>query len=579
MVRAMRWWATVAVLWLCGSASGLAQSQDWLILPVTEGKRTEWMRPTVDALDREFRKQGVGVWTPRRAAATFEARGSAPPAEVSDREVEAWAERSQKALRKLVHAQTAVALAELEDAQAFSRAALETLNRDPGRARTVLDTCLYLVRARIDSGDRQAASAQAKECVRIVPSTEPSPRMHPPEVMALYESAKELGSEHVSTLHVESQPPKCPLRVNGVLVGKTPLDLSNLYPGEYRVQLECEPHRPGRVHKVKVLTSDGNVFIFDGFDHAVQSEPVLHLRYDQPPVIQQLVIDARQIARALPASAVVVASSTGDQTLELRVVTMTQLEPALARIATTGTGPSTDVVANAVATLLKGQCTDFTGAKPTPLDCLTGEPPERASTDTSPFEKKKRDRRQRPPRGQFVSGLSLASLGTASILTSYGLLSARRPAGSDWIDAPNDLDSQNKWLRLGTGLIATSSAGAGLLVASMPLALPYRPKTPWWGWLSGGLGLGAAAGAIASAVTADPKPSQSCKINGPDPTACVERGRDTDRAIILGMTAAPLLTMPLVYLLRRGEKKAGAHLEPLIVAGRGQGTVGLRGVF
>lgn len=568
----------MAALWASGLPSAFAQSQDWLVLPATLGDETKWMKPTVDDLGRELRKQGVGVWTPGRAALAFEVRGSAPPAEVSEREAARWVERSQDALLKLVQAQTAAALKELERAQAFSRRSLETLNRDPKRGRTVLDTCLYLARAKMESGDRAAASAQAQECVQMAPATEPSPRMHPPEVLALYESAKKPDPQHAGTLRVESQPPKCSIRINGVLMGKTPFELPNLYPGEYRIQLECDSKAPGRVHRVEVPAGGASLFIFDTFDHAVRSEPFLYLRYEEPPVMDQLAIDARQIARALPASAVVVVSRIDPHVLELRLVTLRQIEPTLARIELTDDAPSSEAVRAAVSTLLRGQCTDLTGQTPVPVDCVTGEPTAKTSAPITHPEMGKRDRHELP-HGRFVAGVTLASVGTASMLTGYGLFIARRSAGSDWLHAPSELAPQDKWLRLGTGVIATSAAGAGLLVTAMPLVLPYRAKTPWWAWLSGGLGLGAAAGAIVSAVTADPKPPQSCKVSGPDPTACVERGRDVDRALVLGMTAAPLLVMPLVYLLRRGDRRIGHKLEPVLAIGRGRGRVGIRGVF
>ncbi|MGD8316093.1 MAG: PEGA domain-containing protein [Myxococcales bacterium] len=574
----MRWWMTVTALWSCGLSGAFAQSQDWLVLPATLGDETKWMKPTVDDLGRELRKQGVGVWTPGRAIAAFEARGSAPPVEVSEREVAGWVERSQDALLKLVQAQTGAALAELETAQAFSRRALETLNRDPKHARTVLDTCLYLVRAKMESKDRSAASAQARECVRMVPATKPSRQMHPPEVLALYESASEPGPRHRGELRVESQPPKCPIRVNGVLMGKTPFELSNLVPGEYRIQLECDPEARGRVHRVEVPAGGVSLFIFDSFDRAVRSEPVLHLRYEEQPVIDQLAIDARQVARALPASAIVVVSRMDAHIFNLRLITLTQIEPRLTRVMLTGDAPSSESVQAAISALLRGECIDLTGEKPVPLDCVTGQPREQNSATVSTFERVKRER-HKPPHGRFVSGLTLASVGTASMLTGYGLFIARRSAGTDWLDAPSELAPQDKWLRLGTGVIATSAAGAGLLVTAMPLVLPHRAKTPWWAWLSGGLGLAATAGAVVSAATADLKPPQSCKVSGPDPTACVERGRDTDRAIVLGMTAAPLLAMPLVYLLRRSDKRIGHELEPVLAVGRGRGEVGIRGVF
>ena len=138
---------------------------------------------------------------------------------------------------------------------------------------------------------------------------------------------------------------------------------------------------------------------------------------------------------------------------------------------------------------------------------------------------------------------------------------------------------QAKWLDLETPVIVTASVGGGLLVAAMPMVLPVHSKTPWWAWLNGGLGVAAAVGSIVSAATAAPKPAESCEFNGQDPTACVNRKRDTDRAILLGATAAPLLTMPLVYLLRRGDKKRKAEVQPRVLVSRQGGTVGVTGSF
>jgi len=513
---------------------------------------------------------------PDRAVLVFKARGFRPAAEVSESEIAAWAARSEGALRLLALGEHAAALAELRDVQAFSRHALETLNRDPAGAQVVLDTCLYLLRALIETGDEPGATAQAQRCVHMVPSGEPSYRMHPPMVLDRYEAARAPGPGHTSALLVESQPSQCPLRVNGVLLGETPLEVPDLYPGEYRVQVECQPGAPGRVHTVEVPRGNTSLFVFDYLDRAVRFDPVLHLQYDEPTDTQQLVRDGRYVARTLPASAVVVGSIDRNQRLLLRVVTMTLVDPILVRIPITAAGPNPSVVAKAVTAVLKGECVDFTESEPVPIDCSTGALTKPVA---SPVTSKAPRTRRRPPRAQFISGVALASVGTASMVSGYSLVISRRSAGDDWINDPNSIDPQNKWLRLGTGVIATSSAGAGLLVAAMPLVLPYRGKTPWWAWLSGGLGLAATAGAIASVVTADAKPPQSCSISGPDPTPCVDRYRDTDRALVLGMTAAPLLTMPLVYLLRRSNKGLSSDLQPVLVAGRGRGVLGVRGVF
>jgi hypothetical protein len=243
----------------------------------------------------------------------------------------------------------------------------------------------------------------------------------------------------------------------------------------------------------------------------------------------------------------------------------------------TAEGPLPSAVPQAVGALLAGRCVGFEADARVRIDCTTGEP--LSTADAQAVTTRPARSPVRPPRGQYISGVTLASTGTASLLAAYGLIIARRSAGENWLSTPNDLDAQGKWLNLGTGLLVTGASGAGLLVAGMPLALPYRAKTPWWAWLSGGLGLAATAGAIASIVTADPEPPQSCSVSGPDPRPCVARHRDTDRAFILGMTAAPLLTMPLVYLLRSDDKKLRADLAPTLAASRSGGLIGVGGSF
>jgi len=316
-----------------------------------------------------------------------------------------------------------------------------------------------------------------------------------------------------------------------------------------------------------------NLFVIDRFDQAVRTTPVLHLRYESLPDERQRPRDAREFAAALPAAAVVLASVSASDTLELRLVRGTREDLALARLSNTESGPDPANVVEAAAALLAGECTDFTGAEPISLDCATGLAQGRAK----PADRKDRDAPVRPPRGQFVSGLALASVGTALLVTGYGLLIVRRGAGDDWVADPGSLDAHGKWLNLDTGLIVTGSAGSALLVTAMPLVLPYKRKTPWWAWLSGGFGVAAAASSIAVAVIADPKPPQSCNVNDLQPEPCVDRGRKTDLAIMLGATAAPLLTMPLVYLLRKDDKKLAADLSPSIYVNRSGGALGSRG--
>lgn len=562
-------------LWLCGLPSAFAQPEDWFVLPTTTNDDVAWMQPTVAKVGRELRKQGIGVWSSAQAVKRFEQRGSVLPSVVTDLAIEEWTARSQAAVRQLAHGEYASALSLLEEAQGRSDAISAELNRDPKRARTVLDTCLYMVRALLVTGDEEQARTQAEQCVRMVPGTEPTGYMHPPIVAKVYEQASQPGPAHTGSLLVESEPSDCELRVNGVLVGNTPFEMTDLYPGEYHAQVECSPDAPSRVHRVNVSRGRTNLFVVDRFDQAVRTTPVLHLRYESSPDERQRPRDARAFATVLPATAVVLASVSASDTLELRLIRGTREDLALARVTNTASGPDTGDVAEATATLLAGECKDFTRAEPVTVDCATGLAPGRVK----PADRKVREAPVRPPRDQFVSGLALASVGTASLVTGYGLLIARRGAGDDWIADPGSLDAHGKWLNLGTGLIVTGSTGSALLVTAMPLVLPYQRKTPWWAWLSGGLGVAAGAASIAVAVTADPKPPQSCNVNNLQPEPCVNRGRKTDLAIMLGATAAPLLTMPLVYLFRKDAKRLAADLSPSIYVNHSGGALGIRGVF
>lgn len=569
IVRGMRSWATFMAVWLCGLPGALAQSEDWLVLPVGVDDETAWIAPTASSVGRALRKQGVGVWSPAGAVARLDEIGPRPPRAISDDEYAAWQQRTSEAVLLLAGGKYEDALPGLDDAHAFSRSALETLNRDPVRAQTVLDTCLFLVRALAGIGEDREASRQAQQCASLSPNVEPGTFKHPPNVTELFQQAKDDPRARRGTLLVESDPPGCTLYVNGERAGKTPAQVGDLFPGEYRVQVECHTDEPAPVHVVNLGAGLQTIFVFDGFDRAVRLQPTLHLRYVSSPEDQTLTRHTRELARVLSAASVVLASKRDPGVVELELIERAQLTPARVRIAITEKAPESLDHERAVATLLAGGCGDFTGDDPVTIDCATGEAVVEAV----------KERPTRPPRAQFVAGLALGSVGAASLLTGYGLLGARKGAGDDWLSNPQDREQQATWARMGTGIVATGAAGSALLVSAMPLVLPYRKKPPWWGWLTGGLGLGVGAAAVALAVTAPAKRPESCGVSGPDPSACVDRERRTDLALLLGVTAAPLVTIPLVYLFRKSDKQFGTRFDPRISVTRAGAAFGLHGAF
>ena len=577
IVRIMRFVAALSILWIGYTPTALAQSSDWAVVPVSMTDEISWMHPTADRLGAALMKEGVRVMPPEQAATLFERRGSAPSTKVTDSDIQEWVTRSREAIRHLARGDYATALQELKEAEVLSRKAADELNREQNRAQNVLDTCLYMVRALLETGNRSRAKAQVQECVRIVPRGKPNPHMHPPSVSELYREASAPGLDQMGSLLVNSEPTGCPVRINGVLFGETPFEMPDLYPGDYQVQVECNGGQRGRVHPVTIQAGKAEVFVDFLFDRAVQTEPILRLSYADVSNARRQVSDAQQIAKVLGAGAVVLASVPTMDMMELRVVSGTQQRPGLVRIPTTPSGPTDAVASAAAAALAKGECKDLTGPNPVEIDCKTAraEAPKKTKEKDAPSGWPA----DRPPRGQWISGLTLASLGTVSLITGYGLFAVR-----SGIDAPISTTSeQEKWVNLHYYTAVLSATGAGLLVAAMPMVLPYRSKTPWWAWMSGGIGVGLLAASVAVAATAEGSTEQRAGgtecFSQTTSELCTKRGKQVDMSILFGMTSAPLLTMPLVYLLRKEDKKRAVRLNPDVSAGRNGGYLRITGTF
>jgi len=168
------------------------------------------------------------------------------------------------------------------------------------------------------------------------------------------------------------------------------------------------------------------------------------------------------------------------------------------------------------------------------------------------------------------------------LLTGYVLLAPRATVSESWVNSvvggTPDTAKQQQWLDLGVTIVIVSTVGATALVAAMPLVLPKRDKPPWWAWLSGGLGVGLAAFSIAYGATAGSEPSSGC--SDPDLTTanavtCVRRSEHVSLAVLTGVTAAPALTVPLVYLFRRKDET----IQPHVSVSRVVSVIGVRGRF
>jgi hypothetical protein len=571
--------ATVLIgLCLASTAEGQAGAP-WLVLPSTASTNATWAEPAAKAFRRELYDRGIDVWALDRASARFEKNGSAAPAQLSDSALEDWEAQSHEALVILARGQYAEALDQLDEAQRLSRSAPEALNRDPKRAEKVLGTCLYVVRGLLATGSILLAEQLAQECRQLVLQGTPSPAMHPPNVLETLGRVDAGRAEQKGALYVESRPSGCSVRVNGLQVGETPVDVGQLYPGRYRVQVECAEGEAGRVHTADVGFAQTDVFVDARFDSVVRTKPLLSLRYpDTGEGAQHQLGDAERITAIVPAGALILMDEAAPGVLKVQLLRGVPLgSQALVLVRAGPRGPRAVDAAVATAALINGDCKDFTEKEPQTIPCSDSvdfRASQLGAVDDLPDD--------RTPRGRRISGLALAGVGSAALLTGYVLLAPRASVAESWVDSVvagmTDTAKQQQWLNLGWTIAITSAVGATALVAAMPLALPKRDKPPWWAWLSGGLGLGLAAFSVAYGSTAGSEPSAGCSeadLSSADAVTCVRRGEHVSLAVLTGVTAAPALTVPLVYLFRRKSET----IQPHVSVSRRVSAIGIRGRF
>lgn len=580
----MRGLLLVAVLSSCSFPPAIAHAEGpWLIIPELSSEDDGWVKPTATKVRSELQELRVDVWSLDIAATRFEAEGSAPAAEVTKGDIERWAERSTAALRSLAEGDYETAIEQLSRAQELSLAATEELNREREGSRRVLDTCLYMVRALLETGSESRAEGMIQECRKLVPRGDPSTLMHPPAVIEMLERVDTSRSEQTGLIRVNSEPSGCSVRINGVVLGSTPFESQDLFPGRYRVQVECDQQR-GRVHIADVIAGPTEMFVDLRFDGAIETDPLLYLRYPSSEEQQEHgVADAQKVIGTVPAGAVLLMSAPAPDLLELSLYRGVPLSiSSVTRIPSGPGGPSRGNIALGVRALVEGRCTDFTGTVPSELRCgREAEVVEEIADGPAPPDRNSRRR--------AIAGWSLIGVGGASLVAGYVLMGPRSSVASSWvagIDASgmSDPATQQKWTSMGTAIVATSSVGAASLVAAMPLVLPREPKVPWWAWLSGGLGVGAlvTSAVIGSTVSDQGDPGTSCtspSINGVDARICVRRAQRTDWAVLLGVTAAPLLTIPLTYLFRPKQENGRQHVQPQVEVHRAGGTLSFRGRF
>ncbi|MBX3252024.1 MAG: PEGA domain-containing protein [Myxococcales bacterium] len=498
----------------------------WVVAETPDAEATA---PLLERTERALRDAGLTVVANERAREAFEATLSRPPQELSQRQIDEWAARSTSAVRNLARADYDAARVDLEQTQRLAVSAVEELNREATRARQVLDNCLFFVRAFVETEDFDRAETQTRECRMLVPRIEPSTFRHTPEVRdVLARVDGEIARGPRGSLRVESAPPGCAVRLNGMPSGSTPFVLDDVAPGSYRVQVECGADERGRVHPVEVRGGETTSVTIDAaFDQAFLSRPYVHLRAGGRNLDH-----ARRLARIMNVTVVVLEparpfdGAVSDDASDWR-----------ARVVRPGEASEPLTLGPALVASLRGA--------PAPVETLRDEGP----------------RPQRRRAWQLGVGFGAAALGVGAYVGGALMHSARGVRGDQYLAAavtdPDFGDRQTRWRELGAPTHLLAFGGGVLLSTGLAFVLPERDGVPWWAWVSGGLGLVTAGVAVALV------PGMSeCENVAVDREACVERGQAGQRVSFLASAALPLLTVPLTYLFGRGRVDVAASASP-----------------
>lgn len=584
-------WSALALAWSALAEPAAAQPDGdgrWLVLPsvvATHGDPKHPARAAARALTEELRGHGTRAFRTEDAKSLYEQHGSTPPMTASAADIDELAKDAQRALYHVASGLPQRAKKDVERALERARRALESLNRETRAAQHLLDACLYLVRAHLQHGARAEARSQALECRRLVPDIAPEPTVHPPDVIGvLAEAQAQLRSHEPAALRIESEPTGCAAYVNGRNLGPTPKELSQLSPGEYRLQVECEPGVMGRVHRISLVSSRVIVKVDTRYDRAIETLFDLSLHYaSREQEKKHAGRDGVETARIVGATDVVVITVDSTPSAARAQVKLDRYRVAdgvhLAE-ASLHVDPATGAIRGEQLERARKDLLSHAGARvaaapapwpaePPALDSapdLEAEPEPKPET---PEPVPQRHAEATPPRGEAYEEPVPHGEGPGALsIVGYALGGLGLAAhAASWISYAGLLDAQSAYvaalhanampaLRTGAELTALRDidaaddapviwgiTGAALSTVALPMWLPETDGIAWWGWASGGVGLALAiTGAVVQAN------ASSCVLDRYQ--RCAETALATDLGTMLLLQSAPFLAVPVVQGIR-----------------------------
>jgi hypothetical protein len=166
---------------------------------------------------------------------------------------------------------------------------------------------LHLAYAYLRADQKENAHALVGELLRSFPDREISLARHGPELARFIRSVRQAMQKGTrGALHVSTDPRGCVVFVNERYAGVSPVHLTSLAPGRYRIYTQ-RGERHGRIHRVEVKAGVDHIVKIDfNLDSVLQTTPFVGLRYPNDAAMRaREARDGAAVGRALGVETVV----------------------------------------------------------------------------------------------------------------------------------------------------------------------------------------------------------------------------------------------------------------------------------
>ena len=537
--------------WLCLlSATAAAQTERWVAVALEVNGKTPSLTALPSLQDTLAGHGKVKLLQPVEAATRYRAVVSALPKAV-DRQTE-------RALRRALSGALAhAAVHDWAGARRFEDRlrALEPSQQDDffvgtGLAADAFALCTMNARPHMDAGDEAQAIDHLRDCVTDYPTVDLDKQSLAQDTLELMKKAQhQLAMAGQASLEIDLVGDEsCDVYVNGMPWRTKPGADAGFPVVAVRVQLRCESF--GRVHQVQLRPGVNKIRIDPRFERALVSQVYLGLRYATEAEVRRFRdLDARSIAQALEADAVLLLEATAGGDTVLRLVLPGPETPVVASVLILGPDPAQAEVAAAADQLLrryqasKARVTSHALRPASDVERDTGLAVTPSATDSGFVADSSMG-----VDALDIAGISVGVLGLAGIVTSWSYYDLRRQYRN--VVSAGDPFFQPRYVASGKNAMLLNVSGTVLLSASVPLWLPEYSDAPAVSWIAGGLGLTAVGVGAYLTASGEPCSRQRCPAGQPDsllgPMVLVQ--------------SIPLLTVPVTYMQRSLLAEPGLQL-------------------